>query len=477
MELQQEVYYVLRTQIQFGVYRFGERLPTIEDAARLFMVSVKTIRAAYRQLQREGYITISKSVGVKVSVSYSGQDSEACIRKFFAGRKDALMDLGQSIQPLFSNAQWLGFKHASPELLDQVEQLSASNESMRPYVMIQQLQAIYGNLGNDMLNRLVWKTLMFFLTPFLSVSGNLNLLNQNQNPLLQMITLCREQNWTALRASVEAFQGQKEIALRQFYENGVRLPASDQQAVFSWSPYKKASQICYSLSMELLVEMSQGVYPTDSLLPSLNTLAREKHISLNTARRAIALLNDIGAAKSVNGVGTKVLPPEQITENCDFSQPSVHKRLLTHVKSVHILTLSCRQVAEATLSSIDQKTAEKWKAGIIICAQQQRHELVPYTIIERISQDSPLATVRMVYTELFRLLLWGYPLRGLLEDRQKYTAVYIPYFQPILDCLERRDVEGFSANLEAMMQHEIRLIVKRLIGLGLEEAAGLVLDE
>ena len=80
------------TQIQFGVYRFGERLPTIEEAARLFLVSVKTIRAAYGRLQRDGYLTISKNVGVKVRVAYSEQEIEAHIQRFFAERKDALLD-------------------------------------------------------------------------------------------------------------------------------------------------------------------------------------------------------------------------------------------------------------------------------------------------------------------------------------------------------------------------------------------------
>ena len=90
MELQQVIYNVFRTQIQFGVYRYEERLPTIEDAARLFMVSVKTIRAAYQNLQRDGYITISKSVGVKVCVCllYTS-DRGMRSRRFIPGHRPA----------------------------------------------------------------------------------------------------------------------------------------------------------------------------------------------------------------------------------------------------------------------------------------------------------------------------------------------------------------------------------------------------
>lgn len=476
MELQQVIYNVLRTQIQFGSYLYGERLPTIEDAARLFMVSVKTIRTAYQHLQRDGYITVSKSVGVKVNVRYGRQDIETHMQMFFAERKDALLDLGRSMRLLFGNAQWLSFKNASPELLAQIEQLTAPKESMTPYNIIRQLQTIYGALGNDLLMRLVWQAFMFFLAPLLSVSGNLALLRQNQNALLHMVALCREQNWPALGACIDAFQEQKATAFRQFYESRIQRAVSGQQTVFTWSVYKKASQICYSLGMELLVAIGQGVYPSDSLLPSLNTLAKEKHVSVNTVRRTMALLNDIGATKSINGVGTKVLPPDQIAENCDLSQASVQKRLFSHAESVHILALSCRQVAEATIPSIDQETIKKWKAKLAAYARVERYELAPYAIINLISQDAPFMAVRTVYTELFRNLFWGYPLRSLLKDPQRYSAFYAPCFQYFVNCLERSDAAGFSAKLEELMQRELRIIVEQLIGLGIGEASSLVLD-
>lgn len=477
MELQQVIYHVLKTQIQFGVYRFGERLPTIEDGARLFMVSVKTIRAAYCHLQRDGYLTISKNVGVKVDISYSQQDNEAYIQRFFTEQKDALLDLGRSMKLLFGNAQWLGLKNASPELLDEIEGLSAPDERMAPYVMIRQLQAVYGVLGNDLLMRLVWQVFMFSIAPFLSISGNRARLNQGRDPFLQMTALCREGNWPALRSCVEAFQEQGDAALHQFYAGRILHSVADRQAVFTWSVYQKASQLCYSLGMEFLIAISLGKYPPGSLLPSLNAVAREKHVSVNTVRRTMALLNDIGAAKSINGVGTRVLPPEEIVENCDLSAASAHRQLFNYAKSVHILTLSCRQVAFDTLASMDRNTAGKWSVQLAGYARMRRHELTPYAIINLISNDAPSAAVRTVYTALFRSLFWGYPLRSLVRDPQSYNAFYVPQLQYCLDCLERSDAAAFSTRLEELMWYEMNFIVGQLTELGIREAGGLVLDE
>ena len=81
-ELRQVVYSVLLTQIQFGVYRYGEKLPNIEETSERFHVSIDTARAAYLALKEKGYITLSKNVGATVKVEYSALETEEFIRPF-----------------------------------------------------------------------------------------------------------------------------------------------------------------------------------------------------------------------------------------------------------------------------------------------------------------------------------------------------------------------------------------------------------
>lgn len=477
MELQQVIYNVLKMQIQFGAYRYEERLPTIEDATRLFQASIKTIRSVYQQLAHDGFITISKRIGVKVSVRYNEQDTKEHIQKFFAEREAALLDLSRSSRLLFSNAQWLGFQNTTPEQLDEMQRLASPKESLSPYIMTQQLHIIYGALRNPLLMRLVWQTFMFFMTPFLSVTGNLKSLRGEHDPLLEMIALCRRQDWTALRASVEDFQEQKYRTLRDFYQNRVLLPASGPQVSFTWSGYQKVSQICYSLGMELLIAIIHGTYPQGTLLPSLGTLAQEKQVSLNTARRTITLLNRIGAVKSINGVGTRVLPPELIKENCDLSKPMVRERLLDFTRSLHILYLSCKQVAEATVSALDKAAIENWKDKLNVCRRTPRHELMAYVILDLISQDAPYRTVRTVYTELFQQLFWGYTLRSMEPNPHSYVSYYLPYFDIFQDCLAHSDAAEFSVKLEELMEHEVKFAISQLAELGIDAASELVLGQ
>ena len=82
-ELRTVVYNVLLTQIQFGVYHFREKLPTIEETSARLCVSVDTARSAYLKLKEKGYITLSKNVGATVKVDYSAQETEEYIQTFF----------------------------------------------------------------------------------------------------------------------------------------------------------------------------------------------------------------------------------------------------------------------------------------------------------------------------------------------------------------------------------------------------------
>lgn len=139
-ELQQVIYNVLLMQIRFGTYHYGDHLPTLEEASQLFLVSIDTVRAAYLSLKQEGYISLSRSVGAVVKVLYTRQETEQHIQDFYALRKEGLIDVSRSMQPLFSHALCIGFKNASPETLDKILSLSSDSRFHPSHTMIRTLQ-------------------------------------------------------------------------------------------------------------------------------------------------------------------------------------------------------------------------------------------------------------------------------------------------------------------------------------------------
>lgn len=245
MDLCQIIYSVLVTQIRFGAYRFGDHLPTMDEAGQLMLVSVDTVRIAYRRLQAEGFITISKSIGASVKIQYSEAEISRNIQQFYAGHKTALQDLSQSMRILFGNALWLALKNAPEEALDKIEGYAAQKAVFPTYA--QQMQEIYGYLHNDLLMRLAWQAFMFFQAPFLSIDAVSQFFIENGNPLLNMTLCCRKKDWAGLRSAIDDFQNLFPATLSRFYEEKITIPPSPKQVFFAWSSYKKPTQLVYSL--------------------------------------------------------------------------------------------------------------------------------------------------------------------------------------------------------------------------------------
>ncbi len=469
MELNQAIYVFLLTQIKFGVYPYESSLPTMEETGRQLHVSIDTVKPAYHRLQREGYISLSKKAGAKVTAPYTQAQIERHIQSFFALRKDALFDLCQSIWPLFGWAQWLGLKHASAETMDSVNQIADETVKV-PYGIWPYFEQLYGPLGNELLIRLTRYIYLFFQGPFYCVMKSRRGLTNALHHVQRISALCHQENWEALPNVLLAIQEEYAGALRQFYQDAIPPQPADEQMIFCWDAYKKSSQRRYTLSMDLLIDISRGVYPVGSYLPSAERLSLEKGVSISTVRRAVSLLNSIGAVKSSRPLGARVLPPAQSTENCDFTQPDLRRRLLDLTSSLQMFALSCRSISKLTLASLTPASIRHWISHLCKIRSMGRYELVTYASLELLSKYAPYQTIRTVYTELLRLLFWGNPLRGMRGVPDVTNAMYGPYFSCMIASLKEKQIDRFSAKLEELLLFELRVTVDQLLQVGIPEA-------
>ena len=476
MELQQMLYDTLLTQIQFGTYRHLDSLSAAIDVGAQFHVSVDTIQSAYRRLKKEGYISLSKNTGAKVVAAYTDEEIEQHIQSCFALRKEALLDLSRSLQPLLGRIQWLGLKHASPQTLENINQLSQRHEQ-QPYVMWQYFEQKYVALGNAILTRLARQIFLFFQAPFFSVVVKNNHLDSGFERVQDTLELCRRKDWPKLQRLLSAYHRDLCVSLHGFYRERITLQAPKEQIAFRWSSYKKPSQICYSLAMELLTAISRGEYPTGSLLPTMERLAKEKSVSISTVRRAVSLLVSIGVVKTDRPYGMRVLSILKSSENCNFAQPSIRQRLLDMLESFQILTLSCRAAAELTLNALDAGSVAQWQFKLSAITALPNYDVLSYAVMALIANSVPSTTIRTVYTELLQQLFWGCPLCGMKGDQKTTNALIEPYLMSMLTCLENLDIHGFCDTLEELMLYELRDSAQRLLQLGIQEAGAVFIPK
>lgn len=203
-----------------------------------------------------------------------------------------------------------------------------------------------------------------------------------------MFGLCRKKDWAGLFDVIEKSQIQFACAIRQFYDDTVVREPSGQSVSFRWNAYQKSNQRCYSLAMELLYTISRSCSAGD-FLPAPAVLAKENGVSVSTIRRTLALLNQLGATQSINGVGTQVLKTENSAQNCDFSQPIIQKRLIDFTHSLHILMLTCRACTEATFSSISPASFRLCREQLNELKSIHKHETVVLPLLASLSGLRP----------------------------------------------------------------------------------------
>ena len=469
------VYSVLLTQIRFGAYRCAEKLPTIEETSAQLHVSVATARCAYLKLKEQGYISLSKNVGATVKANYTSQETEQFIQAFFSARRTAMTDLGKSLRPLFGNVQWVGLKSACSETLLAIEALAGAEHVAAPYAMLEHLNQKYSVLGNSLLMRLTRQTFLFLHAPFFSIKENLQYFDQFADYLPQVLALCRSKDWPALRAVMDRSIDKLSLALDRFYASRITPPSPEGEISFAWSSYQKSDQLCYSLAMELLISISRGIYPAGSLLPSQAELASQKGVSVSTVRRALSLLGSVGAIRSAQYVGTRVLPLHKATEHSDFSNPALQRRLLDMAESLHIFALSCREVSLLTLSSPGSDMAGRLCGELKARKQWRRGEVLSYFLLDFLAQNAPYQAIRTVYSELRRQFFWAYALRGMEGSQAQINALYDPYFDALIGALEKEDASRFSAVVEELAVSELLRTVELLSQLGVPGANALLL--
>lgn len=468
LELNQIVYNNLKIQIEFGTYGYGEHLPTMEDMAELHLVSIDTIRHVYRKLQTEGYITLLKSIGTVVKVKYDEEDIEHNIQTFFAQHKDSLLDFCHSMPYLFGGIQLTAWKNISPEALSQMPAMLTTKHKSFSYSAILFLHLVYGSLKNDMLLFLIRMVYIAYLLPFLNLGERALHIRKGFSSIPCQIQLCRQKDWAALSSHITAHMNGYSIAIEQFFQNYITMPAAEKQIPFTWSSYKKTSQLCYSVAFEILRSIVYGEYAEGSFLPSLKLLAEEKHVSVSTIRHTLALLNDLGIIKTINGIGTQILSLDQVCENCNLSNPTVKKRLLDYKQSLQLFALSCRNVATVTIAALDAATKAQWIEALYGCIQMGKSDLIPTVSLKLIAVAAPFQTIKTVYTELYKQLFWGVPFRGMKGTQQTIHTNYLPHSRFLVNALEQGDAAAFAAKLEKIFSHEVGAVTEQLAAHGIQ---------
>lgn len=406
--LEQNIYRNLAVQIQSGFYCEGNRFPSAQEIARLFNVSYGPAQRALKVLEKEGLIKIGRGketiVLKKPYDNYLESDT-------FKKRILALIDLSEGLR-LFSpaiNFQGMCHMDLETELDSPLPENNRANQWKLQYRLFDESLSA---LGNQTLHGLYHDINAFVQSAFLDIfhashteeeeNAYLNRLVKEYRNCLEN---CKNGNMAEAKKGLEALIDPFHITAEK-YLAALPVDRTIQQA-FSWSPQKGRTRYSDMIAIDLVRKINEGDHPAGSLLPNGAVLADIYHVSPITIRRTIGLLNRLGLAKTLNGIGTRVVSADNTGTSDNLKAIILGNNLKTFLEAYQLLVITSETLICYAFPHFPKELVDTLRQATTIEEPNIAITAITGSCLQGIVRHSPLASIREITSKLTLLLLNG----------------------------------------------------------------------
>ncbi len=456
------IYGYLLARIHYGFYPRGENLPSIYKLSSLFGVSTMAVRNAFKLLEQEGYIT---SMGNRRTVVvYAPGSPEKELPDSMILSDGALEVIHQSFDLIFPRIFYYGLAKCGGTELRELHRIldQPTNAWDAPTVMF--LARVTKALGNPLLLDLYYDVMLFVYPSHLSGMAQdpeyWKTAYDKLHEKLRKLLILRE------NCDMEALWDLVQKTYPEFSPKYISRGTEDHTDVYRWGKI----QICHSAANKIIRRIYTREYPLQSFLPSARLLAEEFSIPVITMRRSIALLNDLGVTESINGIGTKVLSPEQSAKKIKWDNPSVRKNISLYLDALHILAVTCRPLALTAFPLISPESKQHAIEEIHMAQSTENYGAANGVCLMILIDAAGLPALKRIYEKLLDLLIWGQTLSviGPPLNLDLHTKM-------LVNSLEHGDTQMFCSTLEQVLCATFLSSQKKAVSVGIEDAAKLFL--
>ena len=437
------------SQIQFGYYRKGNTLPSISYICRQFQVSALTVRAALARLREKGYIETRERMPATVVYQLSAQAGRQYANSYLA-RKDGIDDICRFSGIIFNPIVRFYFRKLDPvairKILRQLKKTNGYPAKQVTRFYAETMQA----MENPLALNLYWEVVRYLRLPCLQPpAGSEQAASRTAGQLERVLTLILEGRPGVAADEIQEFNGGITKLFLQNRLTGLPGGPPSEQLPFRWQIYREHPQLCYTLAARIMSRISRQVYHPGQLLPSCQVMAQDFGVSLLTMRRTLDLLSDMRSTETINGVGTRIAPRNN-PELPNFAHPQIRKSLLLSLRAMRLCSLTCRDVAMLTFSSMRTCDFHPLIRQLQGHKQEQASYLAAETCLRFIGENNPSAFIREVYDQLYHLLLWGHALRAFIQ-KSDIRGIYDADAAGLLEKIAKGDTDGFASLLSELL--------------------------
>lgn len=469
---QKMIYHFLLRQIKMGNYKSGDRFPTVKEIADHFNVSYCPAQIALKTLEKDGYVQLSKGKTAEI-IWQPDETAEKTLD--FEERRGVLKDLYESLCHFSPLSRLQGLSLMDEKQLAELEQLLTSEQEPLLFSLYKGFEVSLQPMKNQMLMYLFTDVDAFVGTVLVDRMKDVNdgqgdmALEKVRKYLLNAIRCIQKKEYT------NGFEQLSQLSyyLKGFFDiNQNEVGQCAQTEAFSWEPQKGRKRYCDDIAIDLICKINQGVYPVDSYLPQGRLLADIYHVSPITIRRTISILNELGVAKNINGVGTKVIFPGDRTILYKMKDMTMDRNLIQFLEALQILAITGESVALSVFPFFDENAFQKIKEALKLKGDERSKIQTFAACLQAVVHCAPFAAVREIYSKLTLMTLKGSVLRleSTGDEKIVWWAEMAERFENSLD---NKDAALFSKTLFDLFYRSFCSTRKMLCEIGVEQA-GLV---
>ncbi|WP_195983549.1 GntR family transcriptional regulator [Clostridium sp. D33t1_170424_F3] len=445
------IYEFFKKQIEFGYYREGDCLPSVETLCSIYQVSLQTVRSAYLQLQKERYIQLARGRHTVVLYNAAADVYLHSLQDYYLARKESLQQLDRNLRTLFYPLFLAGAR-----LLRKEDMLAINANALRVATEPFQIsfycgrQAILAHKNRLAFDLFTESILFYQFLPSLAMHVSSPETKRQLKQLSeQMADDCEQGDREELVGNYFQTLELLNHSLYAFIKQAESVRPVPAPVRFHWQVYRERPQKCYSVAAHLIGQIYiREAYGPGDFLPSYGTMAESYSVSFSTVRRAVELLAGLGVVTTHQGLGT------QVAASADAASSD---KILQRIMSMFLQVL---QIVSISLERIIEQffPGPRWRTDECLCtlrAQQAQGNsfrifLIGAGILLYSNDDRP---IKEIWDKFHEALLLGLPLLETCAATQPETgSQLLSHAALLIQGLDTEDRFVFHDSLKSMMR-------------------------
>lgn len=456
------IYEYYKCHILFGHLRKGDFLPTIEQIGATFRVAPQTVRNALNKLRQDHLIDVSPGRHTLVVYETTPEETLQVTRQYYLARKEAIGTVYQVTEllltPVFRAGAQKLTDHELREILRVCSQKGAGIVSISMFCCNRMLDAVQ----NQLIKSLFADMVSFFQFPYIT-SFDEGTSEEYQECHRNLITSCEALDREGVFRAFMGLQAVTQQVLQGFIDDSCRTAAMPNQISFHWQTYRDRPQHCHTLAAKIIHRLIKGKYTEGEMLPSYENMALEFAVSVNTARRTVGLLRDMGLIHSINGVGNQIQSNAPNWEK--LRRPSIQKNVLMAKESIELLLFTAGEIISRDLLKLDEKRTRDLKNLLTdsdgLCGLEAIVLVTEYILVLH-----PFTSFFETYGKLLEFLLFTYPF--LSNQQQTMDFSQSAPMEKLRQAIDAEDTDLFAQgymellrDVGAKIEHAVNFLQKR----------------